>query len=75
MTLSIVWKIVVMVARGVDFVTLKRRIDIIANELRKRGKEIKIARVYYLKVDDNHYEKINGEYELYERLMKEWEES
>lgn len=45
MTLSIVWKIVVMVARGVDFVTLKKRIDIIANELRKRGKEIKIARV------------------------------
>lgn len=55
--------------------TLKRRIDIIVNELRKRGKEIKIAKVYYLKIDDKRYEKISSEYELYERLMREWEES
>lgn len=55
--------------------TLKRRIDILVNELRKRGKEIKIAKIYYLKIDDERYEKISGEYELYERLMREWEES
>lgn len=35
-----------MSVRGVGFVmTLKRRIDIIVNELRKRGKEIKIAKI------------------------------
>lgn len=52
--------------------TLKRRIDIIASELRKKGKEIKIIKIYYLKIDEKGYEKIDNEYELYERLMKEW---
>lgn len=52
--------------------TLKRRIDIITSELRKRGKEINIVKMYYLKINDEGYEKINSEYELYERLMKEW---
>ena len=65
-----------MVAKGAVLVmTLKRRIDILINELRKRGKDIKISKVYYLKIDENPCEKINGDYEVYERLMKEWEES
>ena len=55
--------------------TLKRRIDILINELRKRGKDIKISKMYYLKIDENPYEKLCGDYEVYERLMKEWEES
>jgi hypothetical protein len=65
-----------MAVRGVVLVvTLKRRIDILINELRKRGKDIKISKMYYLKIDENPYEKLCGDYEVYERLMKEWEES
>lgn len=65
-----------MVVKGVVLaMTLKRRIDILINELRKRGKDIKISKVYYLKIDENPYEKLGGDYEVYERLMKEWEES
>lgn len=65
-----------MAVKGVVLaMTLKRRIDILINELRKRGKDIKISKVYYLKIDENSCEKLGGDYEVYERLMKEWEES
>lgn len=48
-----------MVVKGVvSAMTLKRRIDILINELRKRGKDIKISKVYYLKIDENPCEKI-----------------
>lgn len=65
-----------MVVKGaVLAMTLKRRIDILINELRKRGKDIKFSKMYYLKIDENPYEKLCGDYEVYERLMREWEES
>lgn len=53
--------------------TLKRRIKILLSELSKRGKNVSMYEVHYLKIDDNNWEKVESEYELYERLMQEWE--
>ncbi len=52
--------------------TLKRRIKILINELNKRGKNISVSEICYIKIDDEKWEKVGSEYELYERLMKEW---
>lgn len=55
--------------------TLKRRIKILINELNKKGKKISTCEIRYLKIGDGMWEKVESEYELYERLIAEWEES
>ena len=59
--------------RNVRKMNLRKRIKILINELNKRGKNILVSEVRYLKVDDENWEKVGSEYELYERLMQEWE--
>lgn len=55
--------------------TLKKRIKILISELNKRGKNISMCEILYLKVGEQMWEKVGSEYELYERLMKVWEEN
>lgn len=54
---------------------LRKRIKILISELNQKGKNILISEVRYIKVNNKKWEKIGSEYELYERLMKEWEVS
>lgn len=55
--------------------TLRKRIKILINELNKKGKNIITCDIHYIKVDEENWERVGSEYELYERLMDEWEES
>lgn len=55
--------------------TLRRRIRILISELSKKGKNVKTMSVHYIKIDDENWERVGSEYELYERLVEEWEES
>lgn len=52
---------------------IRKRIKILISELNKRGKKILVSEVRYLKINDENWEKVGSEYELYERLMQEWE--
>ena len=54
---------------------VKKRIKILISELNKRGKNISMCEILYLKVGEQMWEKVGSEYELYERLMKVWEEN
>lgn len=59
----------------VAMMTLRRRIRILISELSKKGKNVKTMSVHYIKIDDENWERVGSEYELYERLVEEWEES
>lgn len=60
---------------SVILMTLRRRIKILVNELKRKRKNIAIAEIHYIKIGDGKWETVGSEYELYERLMQEWEES
>ena len=45
------------------------------SELKRKGKNIIVTEIHYIKIDNKKWEKVGSEYELYERLMKEWEVS
>lgn len=55
--------------------TIRKRIKIMVNELNKRGKNIATCEIHYIKIGDKNWERVGSEYELYERLMNEWEVS
>lgn len=64
-----------MVVKGVVLVmTLKRRIKILISELEKRGKSIQVSQIHFINIDGNGWERLGSEYEVYGRLMEEWEE-